>query len=268
MNRLHMVSNQVNGVTREESDQALFDRIAEQYARKDSAASSSLARKSQLLSAIRPVLDQVVNLGTVVDIGCGVGAPAQYLVGRYERYIGIDQAEEMIEAARIFNQDNPAAEFLVRNAKSKDLPLNLADTILSVGALHHMTEPGEVMDSLVRIAKPGAFLVVIEPQNGNPLLQMMRWARGIVDRSYSSEQIYFSERDLTDLLEGHGIGNLLVEFQGFLSPPFAQVIMSPQVLFAPVSRAASRIDCWLAGSLPGPLKRLSFNIVIVGRFAK
>ena len=262
-----MVSNHADRVARELADQALFDTIAEHYARKDSIASSSLARRSQLLSAFRPVLDDQPNLGTIVEIGCGVGAPARYLMGRYERYIGIDQSEEMIQVAQLFNRGNPKAKFLVGNARAPDLEPNVADTILSSGALHHMTELDEVMESLVRIARPGAYLVVIEPQNGNPLLQLMRWVRGKIDPSYSSDQIYFSERDLTDLFRGQGINDLFIDFQGFLSTPFAQVVLFPQVLSTPLSRAASRIDLWLASSLPGPLKRLSFNIVMIGRFA-
>lgn len=262
-----MITDQIDSIARESADQALFDTIAEHYARKDSIASSSLARRSQLLSAIQSVLDAQPSLGTVVEIGCGVGAPAQYLMGRYKRYIGIDQSEEMIEAARLFNRGNPKAKFLVGNARAPDLGANVADTILSSGALHHMTELDEVMESLVRIARPGAYLVVIEPQNGNPLLQLMRWVRGKMDPSYSSDQIYFSERDLTDLFRGHGINDLFIDFQGFLSTFFAQVVLSPQMLFMPLSRAASRIDPWFANSLPGPLKRLSFNIVIIGRFA-
>ncbi len=262
-----MVSDHVDSAVRELADQALFDKIAGQYARKDSIASSSLARRALLLSAIQPVLDEQPNLGTIVEIGCGVGAPAQYLINCYEHYVGIDQSEVMIEAARLFNQGNPKARFLVSNVKSADLPTDMVDTILSVGALHHMTELDEVMASLVRMARPGACFVVIEPQNGNPLIQLLRWLRGTMDPSYSSDQIYFSERDLTDLLRGHGIRDLLVEFQGFLSPPFAQVVLFPQALFAPLSRAASRTDLWLASALPNPLKRLSFNIIVRGRFA-
>lgn len=262
-----MVSDHANGIARELADQALFDTIAKQYARKDSIASSSLARRTQLLSAIQPVLVDQPNMGTIVEIGCGVGASAQYLMGRYERYIGIDQSEAMIEAARLFNQSNPRATFLVGNARAPDLEPNVADTILSSGALHHMTELDQVMESLVRIARPGAYLVVIEPQNGNPLFQLMRWVRGKMDPSYSSDQIYFSEHDLTDLFTGHGIDDLSIDFQGFLSTPFAQVVLFPQTLSTPLSRAASHIDPWLASSLPGSLKRLSFNIVIIGRFA-
>lgn len=255
-------------MTREQADRDLFDHIARRYARKDVVASSSLARKSQLLAAIKPLLDESPNLGTVVDIGCGVGAPARYLAGHYERYIGVDQSEEMIRAAAMFNRGNPKAEFIVESVKSRDLPQNVADVILSDGALHHITELDDAMDSLARIAKPSAFLVVREPQNGNPFLQAMRWMRGIVDSSYSREQIFFSEGSLRELFSNHGITDLLVEFQGFLTPPFAQVVMHPQALVVPLSRMAISVDRCLNVHLPAPLRKLSFNIVVIGRFAE
>jgi len=245
----------------------LFDRIARRYARKDGVASSVLARRHQLLAAIEPVLEQLPNLGTIVDVGCGVGATAVYLADHYEHYIGIDQSEEMIKAAIVFNRGNPKAEFIAENVKSRDLPQNVADVILSDGALHHITELDKAMDALTRIAKPGAFLVVREPQNGNPLLQVMRWIRGVVDSSYSREQVFFSETSLRELLS-HNVTDIAVEFQGFLSTPFAQVVIHPQALAIPLSRVAISIDRWLGARLPEPLKKFSFNIIVIGRFKK
>jgi SAM-dependent methyltransferase len=256
----------MNEMLREQADQALFDRIANRYARKDSVLSTSLARKNQLFSVLGPLLDELPTLGTILEIGCGVGAPARYLIGHYERYIGIDQSEEMVKAAIAFNQDNPRAEFVAASIKSEDLPQNVADVILSFGALHHMTELEDVLASLSRIAKPGAYLVVSEPQNGNPLIQLMRWIRGIVDLSYSEDQIFFSQDDLTELFQNHGITDLLARFEGFLTAPFAQVILQPQILSVPLCRAAIRVDAWLDTHLPERLKILSFNLAVIGRF--
>ena len=253
-------------MAREQADRELFDRIASRYATKDIVVSSSLAREYQLLAAIEPVLGEIPNLGTLVDVGCGVGAPAKYLDGLYERYIGIDQSAEMIEAAIAFNRGNRRAEFLAQNIKSRELPSNVADVVLSDGALHHITALDEALDALVRVAKPGAFLVVREPQNGNPLLQVLRWGRGIVDPSYSREQIFFSEKDLRELFSSHGVVDISVRFQGFLSTPFAQVVMYPQALIVPLSRVAVSVDRWLNAHLPAVLRRLSFNIVVIGRF--
>jgi SAM-dependent methyltransferase len=251
---------------REQADCALFDEIAQCYAKKDVTPSSSLARRNQLLSAIAPVLEKTSSLGVVVEIGCGVGAPALYLADYYERYIGIDQSEGMIEVAVAFNRDMTCAEFIAANVKSENLPQNVADTVLSVGALHHMTPLDEVMASLNRIARPGAFLVAIEPQNCNPLIQVMRWVRGIIDPSYSQEQVFFSIEELKNLFMSHGITELEVDFQGFLTPAFSQVVIPPQVLTVPFVCLAIDIEKWLYSHLPKFLRKLSFNVVVIGRF--
>ncbi len=250
----------------EQRDQALFDQIAAHYARKDVILSSKIARRSQLLTAMTPIFAQTPQLGVVVDVGCGVGAPAVYLSGRYDKYVGIDQSAEMIDAAQIFNQDQTSVEFMAANIKTAVLPSHTADIILSIGALHHMTGLDEVVDKLAQLAKPGAKCVVIEPQNGNPLIQLMRWIRGKIDREYSTEQLFFSEEELVSLLTRNGVSDLEIAYQGFLTPPFAQVVLNPQALFVPLSRLAVRIDDWLAQHLRGPLQKLSFNIVLIGTF--
>lgn len=252
----------------EARDQALFDQIATHYARKDIIQSSMLARRSQLWAAVASTLQGLPNLGTVVDVGCGVGAPAAYLSGQYDKYIGIDQSPEMIEAAQLFNRQLDNVEFMAANVKTAVLPPHTADTILSIGALHHMTELDGVVTQLAQIAKPGARFVVIEPQNGNPLIQLMRWLRGKIDKGYSTEQIFFSEQALESLFARNGITDLTTAYQGYLTPPFAQVILNPQAIFVPLSRLAIQIDNWLHAHLRGPLQKLSFNIVLTGTFSK
>lgn len=254
-------------MSRERADRNLFNKIAFQYARKDVVPSSSLARRSQLLMAMAPLLEVKPSLGTIVEIGCGVGAPARYLDGHYEQYIGIDQSEGMVDAARVFHQENPRVSFMAENVKSERLPQDVADVVLAVGALHHMTPLDDVMVSLSRIARPGAFIVAIEPQNGNPLIQMMRWVRGRIDPSYSQEQVFFSTEELERIFSRHGITGLEVSFQGYLTPPFAQVIIPPQFLTVPLVRLAIRVESWLQAHLPQFLRRFSFNVVVIGRFS-
>lgn len=252
---------------REQRDQQLFDQIAASYARKDDTASSIVARQYRVECAVQPILAARPDLGVVVDLGCGVGAPAKYLHGRYQQYIGIDQSAELIAAAEQFTQGLPQVQFKVANAKSTGLPDNSADVILSIGALHHMTELDEVIQELVRIAKPGAYLAVIEPQNGNPLIQGMRWLRARLDGSYSEEQIYFAASDLEALFRQQGLTDLQVSYYGYASTPFAQVVLNPQAITVPLSRLAVRCDRWSTTHLPGQLRRLSFDIAINGRFS-
>jgi len=251
---------------KEQRDRILFDRIARDYARKDIIASSRIARKQLVLDAVRPLLSGVNSLGVILDIGCGVGAPARYLEGCYDRYIGVDQSEKMIEAARIFNQGNPRVEFIAGNIKTLELSVEPADLVLSVGALHHMTELDSVMGSLRRLARPRGFILAIEPQNANPLIQLMRKARARFDRSYSVEQIFFSGEQLSDLFNRSGIRNVSFEYLGYVSVPMAEVVMHPQFIFSPLSRMAARVDSWLAYHLPGILRRFSFKIAVRGEF--
>lgn len=256
-------------MSREQDDRLLFDRIAQKYARKDITPSSAMARKDQLLTAIRQASGGnyfSTDWGIIVDVGCGVGAPAQYLQGSYQKYIGIDQSPEMISAAKVFNRQIIQAEFLADNVKKTQLPSHFADAILSIGALHHMTELDEVMKNLVAIAKPGAKFIVIEPQNGNPFVQLMRWLRGLVDKGYSREQVFFAESELVGLFIRHGITGLKISYQGYFSTPFAQVIASSNPLLIALSRLSIHMDNWLQNHLRGPLQKFSFDIIITGTF--
>jgi len=255
-------------MNREERDQALYDAFAERQARKDVLPASAIARRSQLFSALQPVLAQSSDLGTIVEIGCGIGAPAKILQGHYGRYIGLDHSAEMIGAAAHFNAGNTRAEFIAANVKSAPLPAQTADLILSIGALHHMSRLDDVMQALIRLAKPGAWLVVREPQRGNPLIQGLRWLRTRLDASYSEEQIFFAKAELVDLLQRNGLFDLSVEYQGYFTPPFAQVVMRPQVITAPLSQLADKVDNWLHGRLPAPINKLSFNLVVRARFPR
>lgn len=255
-------------MNRESRDKILYDAIAEKYMRKDMVPSSALARRSQLLAAMQPVLSKRKSVGTIVDIGCGIGAPGVFLDGRYTHYIGLDQSAEMIEAGNLFNQTQEHVTLIADNVKASSVPDNTADLILVVGALHHMTGLDDVMQSMVRMAKPGADFVIIEPQNGNPLIQFMRWVRTKIDAGYSEEQIFFSEQALLDLCQRHGFQNINVAYHGFLATPFAQVIIKPQAISVPLSRFAIWIDSWLNHHLRGPLRKLSFNIVLTGIFKK
>ena len=252
-------------MSREYRDRELFDTIAQKYIRKDSYPPSALARKAQLIASVQPVLNENNTLGTVIDIGCGVGAPAKYLLGSFHKYIGIDQSDEMIRFAQTFNRDNPDVEFIAGNVKEIHLA-ERADTILSIGALHHMTDLDTVLENLEKFARPGGTFVVIEPQNANPVIQFMRWVRGKIDKGYSQEQIFFSESELRNLFNRHGLKNLQITYQGYLSPPFAQVIIPPQAISIVLSRLAIRIDNWIQARLQGPLRKLSFNIIVTGNF--
>lgn len=254
--------------TVQETDKALFDRIAKTYARKDIIPSSRDARRYLLECGVNALL-QEKKIDTLTEIACGVGASAEYLKGRYARYFGVDYSQELILNAREFHQSNADVKFVVKNVKeldSTDVPP--ADVVLAVGALHHFTEIDLALDAVVRITKNGGYFVAVEPQSGNPIVQLLRRVRTVIDADYSAEQRFFTEIELRKLFERHGLTNIEVVYQGYFSPPFAQVPLFPQWIFSPLSRCAIHADRLCDKYLPRLLKKLSWNIVVRGRINK
>jgi SAM-dependent methyltransferase len=252
--------------SKEKKDRTLFNHIAEKYARKDSLPASAFPRRFLLKRLIEGLPEDLPARKTIIDIGCGIGAAARYLQGYYRRYIGIDQSEEMIARSRQFHQD-PHVQFIASNVKSTSQSLaKTADLILSIGALHHMTDLPAVMRSLKHLAKPGAYLLAIEPHRGNPLIGLARHMRKYLDPAYSRNQVFFSETELKRLLHISGITFIKSDFIGFFSTPFAEVVVHPQLLFQPLSELTTRLDGWCHHRLPAWMKRLSFKMAVYGRF--
>lgn len=251
----------------EKRDKSLYEGIAVDYARKDRVEGTAYARKFMALSAVLPIFKKIPNLGLLYELACGAGATAQHLRGRYTRYIGIDYAEPLIECAREFNRTTKNAEFVVMNVKDiADSALPKADCMLVTGALHHFTELDQVLESLKKKAQPGAYFIAVEPHRGNPLIQFLRFVRGKVDSAYSEDQRFFAKEELRLLFSQHGFTDIEFEYQGYFSPPFAQIILQPQLIFSQLSRIAVSLDGVLDRILPTPMKIISWNIIIHARF--
>lgn len=252
---------------RQAEDQKLFDTIAKDYAKKDLVESTAVVRKYKLVTALAHLLSTGKNLGTVLDIGCGAGAPAWYLDSLYNKYIGLDYSEKLIEQARLFKK-NDKSHFIAADVTGLDENTidPKADLVLAVGVLHHLTNPDALMKSLKKAAKPGAHFVAIEPHRMNPLVQMLRAIRKKVDSSYSSDQCFFKPAELIDLLQRNGIENVSYKYHGFFATPFGEVILKPQWLFANVSRLTVSIDSLLDKILPRCMKRMSWCVIVRATF--
>jgi len=57
----------------------------------------------------------------ILDIGCGTGTPARYLVERGYEVVGIDESEKMLEVAREKLKNNKRVKFLKMNMKNISL---------------------------------------------------------------------------------------------------------------------------------------------------
>lgn len=102
----------------------------------------------------------------VCDIGCGTGDDVlalARLVGPTGRAVGVDASATMIaEAQRRAAAAGGAAEFAQMDAQHLTLPDGCFDGVRAERLLQHVPDPAAVLTEIVRIAKPGARIVIWE----------------------------------------------------------------------------------------------------------
>lgn len=248
---------------RVERDKALFDSIARHYTLKDLTPSSRIARRQRLRRTLKPCAALLTEKPAVLEVGCGAGFSADYLRSEFSSYTGLDYSENLIRHAQAtFSESNVtfcAADFHHYETDAK------YDVILMIGVLHHMTDIQSVLQKCRSLLTAGGYLVVNEPQPDNPLIHGMRRLRAKIDSTYSAEQDELSSTFLIGEYEKAGFRDVAAIPQGYLSTPFAEVVLKPQLVFHPLARIACRFDLLLENRrIPG-LARLAWNTIVYGR---
>lgn len=249
--------------TIEGKDKALFDRISSLYVKKDEVDSSRIARSFQLMSLVNLMTARKNHFGKVLELGCGAGASAEYMKGLFDHYLGVDYSQNLIDLAKK-KYASERIQFECMNIKHLAAETRF-DMILGVGVLHHVDDCHEVLTALKRFTKPDTLIGFIEPQRGNPLVQLMRGIRKITDKGYSEDQRFFSKSEVVEIFQTAGFTVETIRYQGYFSPPLAQVIINPQVVFRPLSKALTKIDSFIQKFLNN---RLSWNLVVVAKVAE
>lgn len=242
-------------------DQALFERVALEYCRKDMTPASRHARRHRLLRsfAALPGLERP----RVLEAGCGGGFSATYLRGRFARYLGIDYSERLIAFARQENA-GAAVEFVVADITDY-APPEPVDVVFMIGVLHHLPDPAAAVRHMRDWLRPGGWFLANEPQPGNPVVQLARWVRKRVDRTYSAEQEELSRRELEQVLRTAGLEAIQITPQGLFSTPLAEIVLPLRTAALGLARVACGLDTLLERLLRPLLYRVSWNLIAIGR---
>lgn len=120
---------------------------------------------------------------TLVDIGCGKG-----MMGfKFSKYMpdgstvfGVDYepgyiAEAQQRAHSQYGHNKINYNFSVGNATDIPLPDNIADITLCQTLLIHVKNPQRVIQEMIRVTKPGAWVLALEPNNLVPNLMFDRY---------------------------------------------------------------------------------------------
>jgi SAM-dependent methyltransferase len=95
----------------------------------------------------------------VVDLGCGAGSVARRLTGLYRNYVGCD----VVRYPGFAESETVRFQAVDLNRTPFPLETASADAVVSVETIEHLENPRALVREMVRIARPGGWVLVTTP---------------------------------------------------------------------------------------------------------
>ena len=187
---------------------------------------------------------------TLLDVGCGAGQDAQDLaraVGPHGRVVGVDSSETMLQEARTrAAQEQLPLEYVL--ADSTQLPFADAsfDGCQASRVFEHLREPGQTLAEMVRVARPGARIVVADPDFDLTIVDIpdRALARKMVHLACDQVQQGWIGRQLPRLFRQAGLSNIYIEGRMMpLNYAFFQMAFSGILQRVQATGAVSAEEC-------------------------
>jgi ubiquinone/menaquinone biosynthesis C-methylase UbiE len=153
-----------------------YDRIANQYI-ENLGYPHTQEYSGYLDRALLKVIAEA-QLGTIADICCGNGEAFRLLKDRFGVGVGVDISMGMLEVGQQ-GFPHPNILFLQGDATSLPLVTESFDSVLMLGAIHHVNDRAKLFSELFRVLKPGGTLIWREPADD---FFLWRWLRMIIYR--------------------------------------------------------------------------------------
>lgn len=99
---------------------------------------------------------------TVADLGCGTGNGAELIAPFVREVIAIDQSEPMLAAARKRLAGVQNVRFIDGPLEALPLEARSVHAAVCLMVMHHIAEPGEALQEMARILKPGGVALVVD----------------------------------------------------------------------------------------------------------
>lgn len=177
-----------------------------------------------LIPALERLLDPQVNK-TILDVGCGDGSIAKYLIAKGYNVYGIDASQSGITIARETHPDR----FFLQDITSKQLPAGLQsipfDTIISTEVIEHLYAPRDYVAFCKKVLlehQQDGTLIISTPYHGY-LKNVVLALSGQLDMHFTAlwdggHIKFWSRKTLTMLLEEQHFQ--VVDFMGAGRLPF------------------------------------------------
>ncbi len=153
--------------------------------------SRGISNDTVLEAVMRALSEREITGECLVDVGCGEGNLHRFVRSRFARYVGVDVVRYV---------DFPSeAEFYDLDLDTGRIPLPdcSADVVAALEVIEHLENPREFMRKLVRLARPGGWIIVTTP-NQLSLLSLLTLA--VRHRFQAFQDVHYPAH-LTALLE-------------------------------------------------------------------
>jgi ubiquinone/menaquinone biosynthesis C-methylase UbiE len=97
---------------------------------------------------------------TVLDAGCGSGRFSRYMAPRVQWIEAVDASWEALQGAKRLLADVPNVRLSCAALHRLPFPTASFDLVVCLGVLHHIPDTQGALKELVRVLKPGGFLLV------------------------------------------------------------------------------------------------------------
>jgi ubiquinone/menaquinone biosynthesis C-methylase UbiE len=102
------------------------------------------------------MLCSALDLKTVLDVGAGTGRAVRFLLDHGREAQGVEPVMALIKEAE--RTGIPQGRIVEGNGYHLPFEDNSFDAVIECGILHHVAEPSQVVDEMMRVAKRAVFL--------------------------------------------------------------------------------------------------------------
>lgn len=199
----------------------------------------------------RPIIETVLRIldardagGVLADIGCGTGDLWRLAKPRFSRCYAVDAVKYEALPADV--------EFVPADLDALPLPLAdaSADVCAAVEVIEHLENPRAFVRELVRVTRPGGWIVITTPNQLSALSLLTLIVKGrfsaFQESDYPAHRTALLEIDLRRMLAECGLRDVAVEYT-----KWGRVPLTPW-----------HYPAGIASALP---RQLSDNVAIAGR---
>jgi 2-polyprenyl-3-methyl-5-hydroxy-6-metoxy-1,4-benzoquinol methylase len=170
-------------------------------------------------AVVKTLSSRSTGTGTLADVGCGSGELWKAAGKLFVRYIGIDIIR--------YPGFPDTEKFVSCNLEDYSISLSgeVADCVVALETIEHLDNPRAFMRELVRLVKPGGWVVVTTPNQLSILSKTtLLWKNqfnAFQDASYPAHRTALLEIDLIRIATESGLSEIAIEYTNRGRIPFS-----------------------------------------------